>query len=136
MSAIFLYPVGKKCDGWHSDADLCRGLQHHPRVHRHFGVKLHDELADFVGDSYGLSKSAASFEGGKYIVFAGVRFMAESARILARPEQEVLHPDPEAGCPMADMASLPQVNAAWDFLKSGPSTTPITYMNSTADIKA
>ncbi|NBX91695.1 MAG: quinolinate synthase NadA [Proteobacteria bacterium] len=94
------------------------------------------ELADFVGDSYGLSKSAAQFEGGKYIVFAGVRFMAESARILARPEQEVLHPDPEAGCPMADMASLPQVLQAWDFLKIGKKTTPITYMNSTADIKA
>ncbi len=94
------------------------------------------ELADFVGDSYGLSKSAATFEGGKYIVFAGVRFMAESARILARPEQAVLHPDPEAGCPMADMASLPQVTTAWDFLKAGPATTPITYMNSTADIKA
>lgn len=94
------------------------------------------ELADFVGDSYGLSKSAAEFEGGKYIVFAGVRFMAESARILARPEQEVLHPDPEAGCPMADMASLDQVRSAWELLKSGPLTTPITYMNSTADIKA
>jgi len=94
------------------------------------------ELADFVGDSYGLSKSAAEFEGGKYIVFAGVRFMAESARILARPEQEVLHPDPEAGCPMADMASLDQVQSAWQFLKKGPLTTPITYMNSTADIKA
>lgn len=94
------------------------------------------ELADFVGDSYGLSKSAAQFEGGKFIVFAGVRFMAESARILARPEQAVLHPDPEAGCPMADMASLPQVEAAWNVLKSGPTLTPITYMNSTADIKA
>jgi len=94
------------------------------------------ELADFVGDSYGLSKSAANFQGGKYIVFAGVRFMAESARILARVEQEVLHPDPEAGCPMADMAALPQVHQAWKFLESGPLTTPITYMNSTADIKA
>ena len=94
------------------------------------------ELADFVGDSYGLSKSAAHFEGGKFIVFAGVRFMAESARILARPEQAVLHPDPEAGCPMADMASLPQVEAAWEHLKSGPALTPFTYMNSTADIKA
>lgn len=94
------------------------------------------ELADFVGDSYGLSKSAAHFEGGKYIVFAGVRFMAESARILARREQEVLHPDPEAGCPMADMASLNQVNKAWSALIPNGSITPITYMNSTADIKA
>lgn len=94
------------------------------------------ELADFVGDSYGLSQSAASFSGGKYIVFAGVRFMAESARILARPEQVVLHPDPEAGCPMADMASLEEVQRAWKFLGASKKTVPITYMNSTADIKA
>src|ERR1043165_8763800 len=71
------------------------------------------KLADFVGDSYGLSRSAADFAGGKYIVFCGVRFMAESAAILSRPDQAVLHPDPEAGCPMADMASLTEVEAAW-----------------------
>ncbi len=95
------------------------------------------ELADFVGDSYGLSKSAASFDGGKYIVFCGVRFMAESAAILARPEQVVLHPDPEAGCPMADMASLDEVRRSWNSLSRLSGTTvPVTYMNSTADIKA
>lgn len=94
------------------------------------------ELADFVGDSYGLSQSAAHFEGGKYIVFAGVRFMAESARILCRPEQEVLHPDPEAGCPMADMASIEEVNRAWKFFEGTEKTIPVTYMNSTAELKA
>ena len=95
------------------------------------------ELADFTGDSYSLSRSAAAFEGGRYIVFAGVRFMAESAAILARPEQQVIHPDPEAGCPMADMASLPEVERAWKALTAtGPPMLPITYMNSTADIKA
>ncbi len=94
------------------------------------------ELADFVGDSYGLSKSASSFEGGKYIVFAGVRFMAESAAILCRPDQVVLHPDPEAGCPMADMASLEQVYRAWDVLSPGEKLIPVTYMNSTAEIKS
>lgn len=95
------------------------------------------ELANFVGDSYGLSKSAANVEGGKYIVFAGVRFMAESAAILCRPDQKVIHPDPEAGCPMADMASLEEVNRAWSALKStGKKIIPITYMNSTADIKS
>ncbi len=96
------------------------------------------ELADFTGDSFGLSRTAAHFDGGKYIVFCGVRFMAESARILARPEQKVIHPDPEAGCPMADMADLSQVNRAWNFLVHGSGQTPIpvTYMNSTADIKA
>jgi quinolinate synthase len=94
-------------------------------------------LADFVGDSFGLSKSAATFEGGKYIVFAGVRFMAESAAILCREDQVVLHPDPEAGCPMADMASLDQVEKANAyFLSKGLKPTPVTYMNSTADIKS
>ncbi len=96
------------------------------------------ELADFVGDSFGLSQSAAHFSGGKYIVFAGVRFMAESAAILCRPDQEVLHPDPEAGCPMADMASIEEVHRAWNFLKGleDQAPIPVTYMNSTADIKA
>lgn len=95
------------------------------------------ELADFVGDSYGLSKSAANFEGGKYIVFCGVRFMAESAAILSRPDQKVLHPDPEAGCPMADMASIEEVTRAWSALSKGSGKIiPVTYMNSTADLKA
>jgi quinolinate synthase len=96
------------------------------------------ELADFKGDSYALSKSAATFEGGKYIVFAGVRFMAESAAILCRPEQLVVHPDPEAGCPMADMASMPEVMRAWSLLTAagGQAPIPVTYMNSTADLKA
>ncbi len=96
------------------------------------------ELADFAGDSYGLSVSASKVEGGKYIVFCGVRFMAESAAILCRPDQKVLHPDPEAGCPMADMASDEEVRRAWGVLsqtgKQPP--VPVTYMNSTADIKA
>lgn len=94
------------------------------------------QLADFVGDSYGLSKSAAAVEKGKHIVFCGVRFMAESAAILCRKDQRVVHPDPEAGCPMADMASLPEVQRAWDFFSGQKKTIPITYMNSTADIKA
>ena len=94
------------------------------------------ELADFVGDSYGLSQSAAKFEGGRDIVFCGVRFMAESAAILCRPNQRVLHPDPEAGCPMADMAAMPEVMRAWDYLKVGTKLIPVTYMNSTADLKA
>ncbi len=99
--------------------------------------KAISDLADYVGDSYGLSKSAASTEGGRFIVFCGVRFMAESAAILARPEQKVVHPDPEAGCPMADMASLTEVTRAWEAIQTdGKKMIPITYMNSTADIKA
>lgn len=92
------------------------------------------ELADFVGDSFGLSQSASHAQG-KYIVFAGVRFMAESAAILCRPDQVVLHPDPDAGCPMADMASQEEVRRAWSII-GGDNTIPVTYMNSTADIKA
>lgn len=94
------------------------------------------ELADFVGDSYGLSQSAARTEGGQFIVFCGVRFMAESAAILCRPEQKVVHPDPEAGCPMADMASYPEVTRAWNAISPLGRIVPITYMNSTAEIKA
>jgi quinolinate synthase len=96
------------------------------------------QFADFKGDSYMLARSAAGFEGGRYIVFCGVRFMAESAAILARPDQHVLHPDPEAGCPMADMAAMPDVERAWRRLgaEAGRTLVPITYMNSTADLKA
>jgi len=95
------------------------------------------ELADFVGDSFALSRSAASVEGGRYIVFCGVRFMAESAAVLCRPDQVVIHPEPEAGCPMADMASLPEVERAWAALSAeGGALVPVTYMNSTADLKA
>jgi quinolinate synthase len=93
------------------------------------------ELADFVGDSFGLSQSASHAEG-KYIVFAGVRFMAESAAILCRPDQVVLHPDPDAGCPMADMASPEEVRRAWSRIAGDKPPIPVTYMNSTADIKA
>jgi quinolinate synthase len=101
-------------------------------------------LANFVGDSYGLSKSAAEVKGGKYIVFCGVRFMAESAAILCRPDQVVVHPDPEAGCPMADMASIEEVQRSWKSLSEAVGAgadgnqpiVPVTYMNSTADIKS
>ncbi|MBI4404478.1 MAG: quinolinate synthase NadA [Deltaproteobacteria bacterium] len=99
--------------------------------------KAISDLADFVGDSFGLSRSAAAFKGGKYIVFCGVRFMAESAAILCREDQWVIHPDPEAGCPMADMAPMHEVTKAWTTLASLSKTlVPVTYMNSTADLKA
>ncbi|MBI1859735.1 MAG: quinolinate synthase NadA [Deltaproteobacteria bacterium] len=95
------------------------------------------QLANFVGDSYGLSRSAANFKGGEYIVFCGVRFMAESAAILCRSDQHVLHPEPEAGCPMADMASIEETSRAWSALtRTGGTLVPVTYMNSTADIKS
>jgi quinolinate synthase len=99
-------------------------------------------FADFRGDSYKLSQQAAA-AGGKYIVFCGVHFMAESADILARPGQITVLPDLSAGCSMADMAEITQVEDCWEHLvrvgltsDAGDGITPITYMNSTAAIKA
>jgi len=99
-------------------------------------------FADFRGDSYKLSQQAAQ-TGGKYIVFCGVHFMAESADILARRGQITILPDLNAGCSMADMAEITQVEDCWESLvrlgiadEEGAGVTPVTYMNSTAAIKA
>lgn len=97
------------------------------------------ELADFRGDSFELSRAAAGQDQAEYIVFCGVRFMVESARVLARPEQKVFHPNARAGCPMADMANSVMVNHAWEDLQArglAKSTIPVTYMNSDAELKA
>ena len=95
------------------------------------------QYADFLGDSYKLSQRGAATEA-EFIVFCGVHFMAESADILARPGQRVLLPDLGAGCSMADMAEIADVEEAWDALTAqyGDTLIPITYMNSTAAIKA
>lgn len=94
-------------------------------------------FADFRGDSYKLAQEAAR-TSAKYIVFCGVHFMAESADVLAHPSQQVILPDLNAGCSMADMAEIGQVEACWDYLQEQGVTdiTPLTYMNSTAAIKA
>jgi quinolinate synthase len=99
-------------------------------------------FADFRGDSYRLSQEAAKAEG-RYIVFCGVHFMAESADVLSRPGQVTILPDLNAGCSMADMAEITQVEDCWEQLlaagvtnEAGNGVTPITYMNSTAAIKA
>jgi quinolinate synthase len=102
-------------------------------------------FADYTGDSYKLSKVAAETEA-KYLVFCGVHFMAESADILGRPDdppgsgQQVILPDLNAGCSMADMAEIGQVEACWDTLLAAGidpgEILPLTYMNSTAAIKA
>jgi quinolinate synthase len=96
------------------------------------------EFADFRGDSFKLSQLAAAQDEARYIVFCGVHFMAESADVLAQPHQTVILPDLKAGCSMADMASLDDVEDAWDQLVagSGDTFTPITYMNSGAALKA
>ncbi len=97
------------------------------------------DLADITGDSYGLSKAAAEAAECETILFCGVHFMAEAARILAREDQVVLHPDQRAGCPMADMANLDTVTQAWNELAGVTSISrviPVTYMNSDSELKA
>jgi quinolinate synthase len=96
------------------------------------------KFADFRGDSLKLSFQAAQAEG-RYIVFCGVHFMAESADVLRREHQMVILPDLNAGCSMADMADIGQVEACWSELSSlrdSRKVIPVTYMNSTAAIKA
>jgi quinolinate synthase len=96
------------------------------------------KFADFRGDSLKLSFQASQAEG-RYIVFCGVHFMAESADILRREHQMVILPDRNAGCSMADMADIGQVEACWSELSSlldSRKVIPVTYMNSTAAIKA
>jgi quinolinate synthase len=98
------------------------------------------EYADFRGDSLKLAREAASRSEAKYIVFCGVHFMAETAAILAQPGQVILLPDVEAGCPLAEMAALEDVQRAWaqvgEVLDVEREVMPITYINSTADLKA
>jgi quinolinate synthase len=96
-------------------------------------------FADATGDSYKLSKLAAATKS-RYVIFCGVHFMAESADILGASGQQVILPDLNAGCSMADMAEIGQVEDCWESLERGgldlDQIMPITYMNSTAAIKA
>jgi quinolinate synthase len=97
------------------------------------------QFADVTGDSFKLARDAAGRPDAEYIVFCGVHFMAESADILTGPDQQVILPDLAAGCSMADMARLTQVEMAWEaMVEAGvaDSVVPVTYMNSSADIKA
>ncbi|WP_341927288.1 quinolinate synthase NadA [Nocardioides psychrotolerans] len=97
------------------------------------------QFADVTGDSFKLARDAAGRPEAEYIVFCGVHFMAESADILTGPHQKVVLPDLAAGCSMADMAVLTQVEDAWDALAEAgvqDAVVPVTYMNSSADIKA
>jgi quinolinate synthase len=95
-------------------------------------------FADLTGDSLILSRNAAESKDAEYIVFGGVHFMAEAADILTSDEQAVILPDLLAGCPMADMATRHGVEDAWDELRevTNDRIVPITYVNSSADIKA
>lgn len=97
------------------------------------------DFADFTGDSFELSRKAADQKGVEYVVFCGVHFMAESADILTDDKVRVILPDLGAGCSMADMANLDQTIEAWAQLEEqcpDQLIVPITYMNSSAAIKA
>src|SRR5437762_2490523 len=98
------------------------------------------EHADFRGDSLLLSKLAAERSERPYIVFCGVHFMAETADILSRSRQTVILPDLAAGCSMAEMAAIEQVDQWWDslagILRVAETVTPVVYVNSAAVLKA
>jgi quinolinate synthase len=110
------------------------------------------QFADVTGDSFKLAQQAAARPDAEFIVFCGVHFMAESADILTTASQKVVLPDLAAGCSMADMAVLGQVETAWEHFQDlgiaaptrggkpqnshrGDDVIPVTYMNSSADIK-
>ncbi|MFE2513407.1 quinolinate synthase NadA [Streptomyces naganishii] len=97
------------------------------------------QFADVTGDSFKLARDAAARPEAEYIVFCGVHFMAESADILTSDRQKVVLPDLAAGCSMADMATAEQVAECWDVLTEAgvaERVVPVSYMNSSADIKA
>ncbi len=97
------------------------------------------DLGDFKGDSFELARAATARTDAEHIVFCGVHFMAEAARILAGPQQRVFMPDNQAGCPMADMVDRRDMLAAWARIHrvmDGKKVIPITYMNSSAETKA
>lgn len=93
-------------------------------------------FADYVGDSLELARKASQIESAQYIVLCGVYFMAETAAILA-PGKSVFIPERGAGCPLADMAKIDDVAAAWHSItRISPSVIPVTYVNSSAELKA
>ncbi len=94
--------------------------------------------ADFTGDSFKLAQLATTKPNAQSIVFCGVHFMAESADILSAPHQQVILPDLDAGCTMADMADDEQVEECWEAMTAvvGDEVVPVTYMNSSASLKA
>jgi quinolinate synthase len=130
-----------------SDPELRIRIQ---AAREHFGSKLvilghhyqQDDIvafADYTGDSFELSRRAAEQRGAEFVIFCGVHFMAESADILTDPSVKVMLPDLGAGCSMADMANIDQTHDCWAQLEEtcpGQTIVPITYMNSSAAIKA
>lgn len=132
--------------GQMSDEQLCAGIREfRARLGKRLVILGHHyqqddviQFADFTGDSLKLSMLAAEQSEAEFIVFCGVHFMAESADILTSDGQKVILPDLSAGCSMADMAHIDQVEASWPALEeaAGMPITPITYVNSSAAVKA
>jgi quinolinate synthase len=134
----YMYATPDQLTAWIGDAKAALGsrvliLGHHYQ---------RDEVmrwADARGDSFGLSRMAADRRDADYIVFCGVHFMAESADVLTAPHQQVILPDLNAGCSMADMADIDSVEEAWESLATVTDVeriVPVTYMNSSAALKA
>ena len=98
------------------------------------------KYADYRGDSFKLAQLAAARPEADYILFCGVHFMAESADVLSGPQQKVILPNPAAGCSMADMANIAEVEECWEMvhetLGADAGIIPVTYMNSAANLKA
>ncbi|GHO86138.1 quinolinate synthase NadA [Dictyobacter formicarum] len=98
------------------------------------------KYADYRGDSFKLAQLASKRKNADYIVFCGVHFMAESADVLSGPHQKVILPNPAAGCSMADMANIAEVEECWELLHEtlgdDAGIIPVTYMNSAANLKA
>src|ERR671925_1226551 len=96
------------------------------------------KFADYTGDSYKLAGEIAKHPDAEFIVFCGVHFMAESADVLSAPNQKVILPDLAAGCSMADMAAIDQLETCWAELADMgvDDVVPVTYINSSAAIKA
>jgi quinolinate synthase len=128
-----------------SDADVVKEIKalkekiypKHLILGHHYQSNQIIQFADNIGDSLALAKKAANVSK-PYITFCGVHFMAETADILTGDDQQVILPDLNAGCSMADMANREQVDKAWSFFSASTSKkiTPITYINCTASLKA
>lgn len=151
--------TGKQAVAWHDDRNMIE-VELEGRI-ASLRVQLGENLlilghhyqsdavigqADLTGDSLKLARQASRLSNSRYIVFCGVNFMAETAHILATPKQSVHLPAPEAGCPMAGMVELGQLQACWRELNSrwggvqsggrGGGLVPITYVNSSAEVKS
>ena len=126
----FIEEIQQLKDKWGKELIL---LAHHYQRH-----EIAD-LGDRLGDSYQLARAASEAEGARFIVFCGVRFMAEAAEVLRRESQVVVHPAEEAGCPLADFAPTDQAEEAWEYIagvRGEDAVMPLVYMNSSAALKA